>query len=112
MTVSFNGIGQVNATFLGKHLAENQVVKMSGHGTVAACADGDSFCGMALCCKDDACTVQVGGFVTVGYSGAAPAVGWTALAANGSGGVKTSASGRTYLVAGADTTAKTVTIML
>ncbi len=112
MTVSFNGIGQVNATFLGEGLAENTMVKMSGSGTVAACADGDSFCGKTLCCKDDACTVQVGGFLTVGYSGTAPALGWTALAADGAGGVKSASGGRTYLVAAVDTVSKTVTIML
>lgn len=112
MTVSFNGIGQVNATFLGEKLAENTMVKMSGSGTVAACADGDSFCGKTLCCKDDACTVQVGGFLTVGYSGTAPALGWTSLAADGQGGVKSAENGRVYLVASVDTTAKAVTIML
>ncbi len=112
MTVSFNGIGQVNATFFGKSLTEDTVVKLTGSGTVAACADGDAFCGKALCCKDDACTVQVGGFLTVGYSGAAPALGWTGLAANGKGGVKAAADGRTYLVAAVDAAAKAVTIML
>ena len=36
MSVSFHGIGQVCATFLGDG-TEGQVVKMSGKGTVAAC---------------------------------------------------------------------------
>ena len=113
MSVSFEGVGQVCATFLGGNLAEGQVVKMKSGGTVAACSADDPFCGVALCCKDDACTVQVSGFVTVGYSGAAPAVGWCSLAADGKGGVKTAASGGTpCLVADMDTTGKTVTIML
>ena len=111
MSVSFHGIGQVCATFLGDG-TEGQVVKMSGKGTVAACSAGESFCGVALCAKDDACAVQVAGFVTVPYSGTEPAPGYAALAADGSGGVKSVESGREYLVAHADTTAKTVTILL
>ena len=95
MSVSFEGVGQVCATFLGGKLAEGQVVKLTGNGTVETCGDGDHFIGAAICCKDDACTVQVGGFVTVSYSGAAPAVGWSALAADGKGGVKAAGSGET-----------------
>ena len=113
MSVSFEGVGQVCATFLGGGLTEGQVVKMTGSGTVGACAADDAFCGVALCCKDDACTVQMGGFVTVGYSGAAPALGYTALTADGKGGVKTAGEGGVMcLVAQVDTAAKTATIML
>lgn len=113
MTVSFEGVGQVCATFLGGGLTEGHVVKLTGNGTVGACAADDAFCGVAVCCKDDACTVQVGGFVSVGYTGTAPAVGWKALAADGSGGVKAVTSGGvTCLVADVNTTAKTVTIKL
>ena len=57
MSVSFEGVGQVCATFLGGNLAEGQVVKMKSGGTVAACSADDPFCGVALCCKDDACTI-------------------------------------------------------
>lgn len=113
MSISFHGIGQVCATFMGKGITEGHVVKMSDRGTAAACADGNDFFGVVMCSKDDACSVQVAGFVTVGYSGTVPAVGWATLTANGSGGVKTaSAGGRSYLVVDADTTAKTVTIKL
>lgn len=113
MSISFHGIGQVCATFLGKAISEGHVVKMSDHGVAAACADGNDFFGVAMCCKDDACSVQVAGFVTVGYSGTAPSVGWATLAANGAGGVKTvSDGGRSYLIVSVDTTAQTVTIKL
>ena len=113
MNISFEGVGQVCATFLGGGLTEGQVVKMTDNGTVGACSADDPFCGVALCCKDDACTVQVGGFVAVKYSGTAPTVGWGTLAADGKGGVKTAASGGvSYLVTDVDTTAKSVTIML
>ena len=113
MSISFNGIGQVCATFLGAGITEGHVVKMSGRGTVHSCSDGDSFCGVAVCGKDDAASVQVRGFVTTGYSGTVPAVGWTALAADSAGGVKTvTTGGRACLVVDADTAAKTVTFML
>lgn len=133
MSVSFEGVGQVCATFLGGKLTEGQVVKLTGSGTVGACAAGDSFIGAAICCKDDACTVQVGGFVTVSYSGTAPTVGWCALTADGNGGVKTAAaeaaaleeagssgttgsgkteSSRMLPVVSVDTATKTVTVLL
>lgn len=113
MIISFHGIGQVCATFLGRDIKEGQVVKMSGRGIVAPCSDGNDFCGVVTCCRDDVCSVQVSGFVTVSYSGAAPAVGWTALSANGSGGVKAdSTGGRNYLVVDIETSNKTATIKL
>lgn len=116
MNVCFDGVGQVCATFLGKNLTEGHVVKLTGNGTVGECASGDGFCGAVICAKDDACSVQVAGFVSVPYSGAAPAVGWTALAADGDGGVKTAASsdagGRAFPVVGVDSANKTVTILL
>lgn len=113
MSVSFEGVGQVCATFLGGKLTEGHVVKMTGNGTVGPCEADDAFCGAAICCKDDACTVQVGGFVTVGYTGTAPGVGRNTLAADGKGGVKTAGTGGVNcLVADVDTTAKTVTILL
>lgn len=132
MSVSFDGLGQVCATFWGGGLSEGHVVKVTGNGTVGACSEGDAFCGTALCCKEDACTVQVGGFVTVRYSGTEPSLGRTALEADGLGGVrsaaKTAAQAETaggasgtaagagsaahYLVVDVDSAAKTATILL
>lgn len=115
MSVGFDGVGQVCATFLGGQAVEGQVVKLAGNGKVAPCGAGDGFCGVALCCKDDACTVQVCGFVTVRYSGTAPAVGWTALTADGNGGVKAAGKdddGRAVPVVSVDETAKTATVLL
>lgn len=113
MRVSFEGVGQVCATFLSGKLTEGHVVKLTENGTVGACASDEAFCGVAVCCKDDACTVQVGGFVSVKYSGTAPTIGWRNLAADGKGGVKTAGTGGvSCLVADVDTTAKTMTIML
>ena len=133
MNISFEGVGQVCATFLGSGLTEGQVVKLTGNGTAGACAADDGFCGVALCCKEDACTVQMGGFAAVGYSGAAPALGYTALTADGKGGVQSAGqtgeesggqdsgaaasapagqAGRSYWVVDRDESGKTVTILL
>ena len=79
--------------------ADNAAVKTAS-GTVAGGAAGA------------ACAVQVSGFVTVGYSGDAPALGRVCLAADGNGGVKSAGDGVACLAADVDTTAKTVTILL
>lgn len=69
-------------------------MKVSANGTVAACAAGDDFCGMVLSVGrgGDACAVALGGMVTAGYTvpaeGAAPALGWSGLSADGEGGVR------------------------
>ena len=90
MNVSYEGIGQWAATFACNGVSAGQVVKVSGSGTVAKCADNDGFEGVVLSVARDgkACSVAMGGMVTVSYTGAsAPAAGWNSLAADGSGGV-------------------------
>ncbi len=114
MKVSFEGIGQWCATFFGG-VTEGHVVKVDGGGCVAECAAGEPFCGAAVYAGGDACTVQMGGFVTVGYSGAAPALGYTALAADGLGGVQSAGEaegGVSRWVVDRDEGNKTVTILL
>ena len=125
---SFEGIGQWAATFACSGVQAGQTVKISGGGAVASCAAGEDFCGVVLAVGRDggACSVALGGLVTVPYSGTAPALGWSALAADGKGGVKTAGggtagsessaqtaeNGRKYLVADVDETGKTVTFVL
>ena len=114
MKLSYEGIGQWAATFAAGQVSEGEVVKVSANGTVAACAAGDGFCGMVLSVSrgGDACAVALGGMVTAGYTGTAPELGWSILVGDGSGGVKTAATGRSYLVVDVDSTAKTVTFAL
>lgn len=115
MSVSFDGVGQVCATFLGAGIQEGQAVKVSGRGAAAPCGDGESFCGAAVCCRDDACTVQVSGFMTLGYTGTAPGLGPVRLCGNGQGGVRAAAdedAATACLAVDADEAAKTVTILL
>lgn len=114
MKISFEGIGQWAATFACADVGEGDLVKASANGTVAVCSDGDAFCGqvISLARGGDACSVQLGGFITADYSGAAPAVGWANLAADGSGGVKVSAASPSYLVVDVDAAAGIVTFAL
>jgi len=113
--VSFEGIGQWAATFAcGGETAVGQVVKVSGNGEVSACADGEAFCGAVITAARDgaACSVALGGMVTLPYTGTAPVLGWSALSANGEGGVKADSAGREYLVTDVDETGMTVTFTL
>ena len=116
MNVSYEGIGQWAATFACAGVTEGQVVKVSANGTVAKCAEGGSFDGVVLSVARDgnACSVAMGGMVTVSYSGeSAPAAGWNSLTADGTGGVAVvTTGGKGYLAVEVDTTAKTVTIVL
>ena len=90
--VSFEDIGAVTATFLAEEgVVPGQVVKISKNDTVAPCADGDPFCGVALSNEGGCAAVQLRGFLTVPASGLTP--GRATLAANASGGVKVGAEG-------------------
>ena len=115
MKSSFEGIGQWAATFAcSGDVAEGQVVKVSANGEVSACSDGEKFCGMAAVVGRDgaACSVVLGGMVTAAYTGSAPALGWSGLSANGSGGVKANTSGREHLVVDVDAANMMVTFVL
>lgn len=132
MKVSFEGIGQWCATFMGD-VQEGHVVKVDGAGAAAECQAGDAFCGAAVWARKDACTVQMGGFARLRYSGAAPALGYTALCADGKGGVQSAGGqsgggteeaqsaggtegaqggGRSYWIVDVDESDGTVTVLL
>lgn len=94
--VSFEGIGEVLATFYaGEDVTAGQVVKLSGDSQVAACAAGEAFCGVAVSVKTGCAAVQVEGFAEVPCADGAVTVGRIALTADGSGGVKTAGSDET-----------------
>lgn len=115
MNISYEGIGQWAATFACGSVECGQVVKVAENDTAAVCADGDGFTGVVMSVARDggACTVALGGMVTVGYSDtAAPAVGWANLSADGKGGVKADSNGHSYRVVRVDDSAKTVTFVL
>lgn len=128
MSISFEGIGEVTATFLkdgNSTVKPGQVVCITGNNTVGLGADGTAPCGVAATVAGDGYVgVQISGMAEVAYSGTtAPTAGWNTLAADGSGGMKAAAasadtqspestSGRPYLVVSVDTTAKTAVIKL
>ncbi len=101
--VSFEGIGEVNATFYAADGVEaGRAVKLSGEGTVAPCAAGERFCGVAVSVKTGYAAVQVAGFAEVPCADETVAPGWVSLTADGTGGVKkagTGEAGGEYLVA-------------
>lgn len=109
--VSFDDIHSVAATFAAQEgVVSGQVVKITANGQVGPCTAGEKFCGVALSGAPFA-GVQVKGFATVKTTGAV-ALGWTKLAADGTGGVKAAELGREYLVAEADSTAGTAVLYL
>lgn len=114
MSISFEGIGQWAATFSCAEVRQGEVVKVSGNGSVGAAGAGEDFCGQVISLGKggDACAVQLGGFVTVDYSGTAPVIGWCGLVADGDGGVKAGEAGRKYLVVEVDSAAGAVTFAL
>ena len=111
MNVSFEEIGRISATFCHAGGLEKQVCKLSAANTVNACADGDAFCGVIESIRGGSAGVQLHGFAEVTYTGAAPAIGYANLQADGHGGVKAAGS-RSYLVVSVNTTAHTAVIEL
>lgn len=66
-----------------------------------------------LSVRDGLALVQLSGICTVAYTGGAPTLGYDMLAADASGGIKTTeAGGRTVLVTAVDSTAMTAEILL
>ncbi len=110
---SFNGFDQKVLTFKGSStLAVGTPVKVSADNTVAAASADDIICGVVLANEGDAVAVQVGGAVTLPYTGTtAPSHGYQSLVANGTKGVKTG-SGRQVLVLSVNTTDKICTFIL
>ena len=111
MNISYEAIGHLSVTFPAGDCVAAQVCKMGADGSVAPCGDGDTPCGVVESVHSGKAAVQIHGFAQVTYSGDAPAMGYTALVADGSGGVKTGA-GKQYLVVAVDKSANTAVIEL
>lgn len=93
--VSFNGFDEKVLTFNGTDITEGAPVTVKDNGMVENSANSDEFVGVCSGCVNNSyVTVQVSGYMELKYSGEAPKLGYTALAANGNGGVKSSASGK------------------
>ena len=112
MKVSFDGIGELIATFYNNGAADGYPVKMSAASEVKSCASGERFIGIAAASSEEYAGVIISGCVTLPYSGTASALGFSKLAANGSGGVKTDAAGTEYRIISVDTVNKAVCVIL
>lgn len=131
MRISFDGIGEVAATF---QVEESSALKagdaacLTGDMQVGLGKTGDIPCGVVLSVAKDGCAgVQIGGLAQVRYSGTtAPQAGWCALCADGAGGVSIPEKPETgtqadtqagthsamYLVVSVDSAGKTAVIKL
>lgn len=112
MKVSFEGIGEIAASFYNDGASVGEMCKMTANGTVGACASGDGFIGVAVDCDGQYASIVTSGFVTVSYTGAAPVAGFAKLSADGNGGVKADSAGAQYAVVSVDTNAGTATIII
>ena len=99
MNVSFNGYDEKVLTFAcTDKLEKGTPVKLSGNGTVAACADDDVFIRVVLSVRDGFAAVQTGGYVQLVPSGSV-AIGYQKISAATDGKVKADTdNGREYLV--------------
>lgn len=113
MNTSLNGFNSLVATFSSADAAKGDIVSASGNMAVSKAAANAVFCGVCTDKRGGFVSVQLSGYTRLSYSGTAPTVGFTALAADGNGGVKAVTSGgRSLLVTDVDTTNKTIGVIL
>ena len=95
MDISFEGVGQVAATFkVDGEVLPGMAVTLTDDGTVGLGAAGDTPCGVVLGgVRGGAAAVQIGGVAKVRCSGTAPKAGWQELVCDGEGGVKAVSGG-------------------
>lgn len=111
--ITHEAIGQACITLYTHTELKTGVPCTVSHNNVAAAAkSGGAIAGIVADCKKGMATVIVRGFVTVKYSGTAPALGMSAICAGENGSVTAAESGNCYLVTQVDATNKTVTFML
>jgi hypothetical protein len=112
--ISFDGVGQVLATFqVDSEAIDGGVVAMTGNGTVGLGKENDLPCGVLLNAEEDGMgAVQVEGMATVSFTGEAPGAGYAALVCDGQGGVTKNANGRLCLVVSVDEDSQTAVIKL
>ena len=113
MSISYEGIGQVVATFQVKEGTGQGVVTMVEYDTVGTGVSGNLPCGVLMGeAKNGMGAVQVEGLVTVRYSGLAPSLGYATLTCDGEGGVIEAGSGRDFLVVSVDESTQTLVMKL
>ncbi len=98
--------------YAGDDITVGAPVIISENDTCSTAADGDSFVGVIINKRSGIGSVQIMGFVKVPYSGTAPELGITEVAANGEGGIKAQAGGRIVTVLNVDTDNSTAEILI
>lgn len=89
MEISFEGIGQVIASFQAEsEVQPGMAVAVTGNGTVGLGTAGDPICGKVIGVRGGMAAVQISGMTQLDYSGTAPALGGDCLTVDGSGKVK------------------------
>lgn len=113
MNLSYQDIGQVCASFqAAMGLQAGNLCKVTVNGGVSACAKGDVFHGVTGKVHNGMTAVTLRGFVTVRYTGTAPALGENTLVAASASEVQVSDSGKSCLVVSVDTANQEVTVLL
>lgn len=112
--VTFNGMGELVATFQAGSVTAGGPVIMNGNNAVRSATSGGRPVGVALHKRGDYAAVQMQGFVRVKYTGS-PALGWNSLVGNGSGGLRPATEGETgrdCLVVDLDSSEQTMGLFL
>lgn len=113
MSISFQELAHECVSFeADSGLKVNQLCFVNANNTVKACTDGSPIHGQALSVRCGVAGVAVRGFITAGYNGTAPTLGFCPLVAYSNRVVKVSEGAREYLVVSVDTANKTVCFML
>ena len=103
MELSYEGIGQVVATFAMEEGVEpGMAVALVDNGTVGMCGSGVDLCGKVLAVHGGCCAVQMSGFVKLPFTGESPTTGWNSVAGDGSGGVCVGQGSNNYLIVQVD----------
>lgn len=114
MSVSINGFAEEIITLkITGSAVKGAPVSISANLTAAPSGADELFAGILTAApKGGHAGIQVRGYAKAPYSGDAPALGYTALAADGSGNVKTASSGPLRLVLEVNPTKQTVGFLL
>ena len=110
--VGFDGIGSMVITVKDGGVVLSEPCCFVGGKAMVKAEEAEAFQGICLWQRDGIAGVQVDGFVTLPYTGTAPAVGFDILAADGNGGVRTAASGKSRMIVDVDSVLKTVTFRI
>ena len=95
MSISFKGYGENALTFNAELTKAGVPVVINGNYMVSTAAAENDFVGITYSANGEYASVIVDGYVEATYTGNAPALGYSYIVANGSGGVKVPASGTT-----------------